>query len=50
MSDLEKAQCILRVLMRFSEKAVHIKPENILEKCGDSGILNFYYYKLCRRK
>lgn len=48
MSDYEKAQHILYVLMRFSRKAVLLKPENVIAKCENSEELDFYYRRLCK--
>lgn len=49
MSDYEKAQCIIYAMMRFSCVPVFLQPEDVLRKCN-SEELNFYYYKLYRRK
>lgn len=52
MSDYEKAQQILYVLMRIKSQRsiVYLQPEEVIEKCKSPKELDFYYTKLCERK
>ncbi len=48
MSDYEKAQRILSVLVKFSRDIASISPEEIIEKCRNTNLLEIYYRRLCK--
>ncbi len=47
MSDYEKALEILFVLDRISRDTAFISPEEVLEKCRGTNLLEIYYRRLC---
>ncbi len=47
MSDYGKAVRILSVLVRYSREAAFIPPEDVIEKCRNTNLLEIYYRRLC---